>query len=638
MTAGKKIRQFGLWDSPISPISMARSVGLSGLAWDSGPGGSDSLVWLEARGDRSVLMVQPAGNSAPRLLNSEISVRAKVGYGGGDFTAGCGYVYFVDAASGRIYRQPARSGLAASVTPAFGACAAPALSPGGEWLLFIRSYEGQDTLEIVDAAGQFWPQKLASGADFYMQPAWHPESNRIAWIEWNHPNMPWDGTRLRLGELRRSPGCLPVLDRAETIAGDENTSIFQPEFSPDGRYLAYVSDISGWWQIYLYDLRQSEHRQITNVEAEHGLPGWVQGMRTYTFDPLGQHLNFLRNTLGFVSLWQYDLSSQVEQQVELDENYHALDAICASPSGIGMLASSPNIPWRVITCHPVKGMRTTPTLTLGRTTSEELPPEAYSLAQAIEWPGMDGESAYGLFYPPQNPAFAGIGLPPLIVSVHGGPTSQVRNNFNGRAQFFTSRGYAVLEVNHRGSTGYGRIYRDRLRGNWGIYDVQDSVSGARTLAERGAIDSRRVVIIGGSAGGFTVLKAIEDFPGFFKAGICLFGVSNQFTLAAETHKFEAHYSDSLLGPLPEASEIYRERSPIFFADQISDPIAVFQGDEDNVVPRKQSDEVVESLRRRGVPHVYHVYPGEGHGFRKPETIEHFYKAVDEFLRQYVIFT
>jgi dipeptidyl aminopeptidase/acylaminoacyl peptidase len=214
----------------------------------------------------------------------------------------------------------------------------------------------------------------------------------------------------------------------------------------------------------------------------------------------------------------------------------------------------------------------------------------------------------------------------------------VRNNFNGRAQFFTSRGYAVLEVNHRGSTGYGRIYRDRLRGNWGIYDVQDSVSGARALAERGAIDSRRVVIIGGSAGGFTVLKAIEDFPGFFKAGICLFGVSNQFTLAAETHKFEAHYTDSLLGPLPEASDIYHQRSPIFFVDQITDPIAIFQGEDDIVVPRKQSDEVVESLRRRGVPHIYHVYPGEGHGFRKPETVEHFYKTVDQFLRQYVIFT
>jgi dipeptidyl aminopeptidase/acylaminoacyl peptidase len=226
----------------------------------------------------------------------------------------------------------------------------------------------------------------------------------------------------------------------------------------------------------------------------------------------------------------------------------------------------------------------------------------------------------------------------LVVRVHGGPTSQSRSNFNPQAQFFTSRGYAVLDVNYRGSTGYGRPYRNKLRGSWGIYDVQDAVSGGRFLSEQGRVDGERLVIMGGSAGGFTVLKALEDFPGAFKAGICLFGVSNQFTLAAETHKFEARYSDTLLGPLPEAASIYRERSPIFFIDQIKDPIAIFQGEEDIVVPRNQSDEVAASLQRRGVPHVYHVYPGEGHGFRKAETIEHFYQAVERFLRQYVIYS
>ncbi len=250
---------------------------------------------------------------------------------------------------------------------------------------------------------------------------------------------------------------------------------------------------------------------------------------------------------------------------------------------------------------------------------------------------MDGGNVHGLFYPPVNPAFEGSGVPPLIVRVHGGPTSQAFNAFNSQAQFFTSRGYAVLDVNYRGSTGYGREYRNLLRGSWGIYDVQDAVSGAGYLADQNRADRARLVIIGGSAGGFTVLKALEDFPGFFKAGICLFGVSNQFTLAAETHKFEAHYSDTLLGPLPEAAQIYRERSPIFFVNKIQDPIAIFQGEIDTVVPRKQSDEVVASLQRRGVEHVYHVYPGEGHGFRKAETIEHFYQAVDQFLRQYVIF-
>jgi dipeptidyl aminopeptidase/acylaminoacyl peptidase len=213
----------------------------------------------------------------------------------------------------------------------------------------------------------------------------------------------------------------------------------------------------------------------------------------------------------------------------------------------------------------------------------------------------------------------------------------VRASFNPRAQFFTSRGYAVLEVNYRGSTGYGREYRDALRGNWGIYDVEDTVSGAKFLVEQGQADGKRVVIMGGSAGGFTVLKAMEDFPGFFKAGICLYGVSNQFTLVADTHKFEARYSDILLGPLPQAADIYRERSPEFYCDRINDPIAIFQGEIDPVVPRSQSDRVVASLQRRGVPHEYHLYAGEGHGFRKTETIEEFYKAVDKFLKQHVIF-
>jgi dipeptidyl aminopeptidase/acylaminoacyl peptidase len=430
---------------------------------------------------------------------------------------------------------------------------------------------------------------------------------------------------------------LPSLDRVETVIGDEETSIFQPEFSPNGRYLAYVSDRSGWWQLYLYDLVQGSHHQVTHADAEHGLPGWVQGMRTFAFDAQGRKLYFLRNLLGSVTLWQYDLSSLVEAQVPLDDSYETLDAICSGPAGLGLIASGPGIPPRAISCRPWEPVRPVPTSIHCRTSSEELPPGDYSFPQAIEWPGMDGEPAHGLFYPPNNLRFTGSGSPPLMVFVHGGPTSQVRNNFNPRAQYFTSRGYAVLEVNHRGSTGYGRPYRNMLRGNWGIYDVQDSVSGVRSLAAQGAIDSGRAVIMGGSAGGYTVLKALEDFPGFFKAGICLYGVSNQFTLAAETHKFEARYSDTLLGSLPEAGDIYRERSPIFFVDKIQDPIAMFQGDEDNVVPRNQSDEVVDSLRRRGVPHIYHVYPGEGHGFRKPETIEHFYKAVEQFLRQYVIF-
>ena len=628
-------RPFGLWDSAVTPASLAQGLALADLAWDD----DDSLVWLEFRSGRGVLVCQTPDGQAPRDLNSEFSVRAHVGYGGGDFTVGGGQVYFADGDSGRIYRQPLAFGRPRPVTPGFGRMAAPTLSPDRRWLLFVRSYEGQDSLEIVDTMGEFWPQKLVSGDDFYMQPAWHPDGERMAWISWNHPNMPWDGASLRIARLRFAEGSLPVLDEMFDVAGDENTSVFQPEFSPDGKYLAYVSDASGWWQLYLHDLANAEQRQLTFAEAEHGLPAWGQGMRTYAFSPDSSGIFFTRLQNSQTSLWRFNLDEGTEQRLEIN-GYSALDCLRVSQEEIALIASGGSTPSRVITFSTRSASadgKISDVHIRRRANSEILPQAAYSEPYPIEWSGTDGGTAYGLFYAPHSQEFEGIGKPPLIVNVHGGPTSQATAAFSPRAQFFTSRGFAYLEVNHRGSTGFGRQYRDMLRGNWGIYDVQDAVSAARSLVEQGRVDGGRMVIMGGSAGGFTVLKTLEDFPGVFKAGICLFGVSNQFALAAETHKFEARYSDLLLGPLPEAAAIYRERSPIFFANRIQDAIAVFQGEDDEVVPRRQSDEIVASLRQRGVPHIYHVYPGEGHGFRKAETITHYYQALERFLKEYVIF-
>ena len=634
MSSSKKTRQYGLWDSPITPVSLARGMRFSDVAWDQ----DGTLVWLESRSDRNILVVQPSDGGALRDLNDTFSVRAKVGYGGGDYTVGLGTVYFVEAESGRIYRQPLSSGQARSITPAFGQAASPTLSPDGRWLLFVHSYEDQDVLAIVDAGGESWPQKLVSGDDFYMQPAWHPHGQRVAWIAWDHPNMPWDGTYLRMAQLELSTGGVPTVGDVITVAGGEETSIFQPEFSPDGRYLAYVSDTSGWWQLFLYDIESKEHRQVTDVPAEHGSPAWIQGMRTYGFAPDGKRIYFLRNQEASVSLWEYDLDATKEARLQLDDGYTYLNQISISDHGIATIASGGTLPTRVIVFQPPSdGLFESETRVTRRATSEELPASAYASPRPLTWQGMDGENAFGIFYPSHNERFEGQGKPPLVVKIHGGPTSQRFEQFDNSDQFFSTRGYAVLQVNYRGSTGYGRDYRNKLRGNWGIYDVQDAVSGAQHLIDQGLVDGSKVVIMGGSAGGFTVLKALQDYPGFFKAGINLFGVTNQFTLAADTHKFEAHYSDTLLGSLPDAAALFRERSPIFYADKIQDPVAVFQGEDDVVVPRAQSDELVESLRRRGIPHVYHLYPGEGHGFRKEETIEHLFTEIDKFLRQYVIF-
>jgi dipeptidyl aminopeptidase/acylaminoacyl peptidase len=627
MTEGKTMRQFGLWRSPVTSAYLARSISLNDVAW----GEDGTLVWLEQRSDRGVL-----------VLNCELSVRAKVGYGGGDFCVGRGYVYFTEAESGRIYRQPIVAGDAKPVTPGFGSFASPTLSPNGHWLLFVHSYEGRDSLGLMDSEGKNWPIRLVSDHDFYMQPCWHPQKDQIAWIDWNFPNMPWDGTYLHLGKLRlpeRQDNTLPVLDEVSTIAGGEETSIFQPQFSPDGHSLAYVSDRTGWWQIYLYDLNTGEHRQLTDIPAEFGLPAWVQGLRTYAFDNSEKNIFALQYMEGINSVWRISLSDVAKgkariERLPLDEAYTGLSQIAVSPNSnrIALIASGANIPPRLITFESDGSVHI-----WRRGTTEELNTELYPDTQGLTWKGMDGGKVHGIYYPPNNPGFSSAGKPPLIVSIHGGPTGHVSAAFNPRALFFTSRGYAYLEVNYRGSTGYGRDYRNALRQSWGIYDVQDAVSGAKDLANRGLVDGTRMMIMGGSAGGFTVLKALEDYPGVFKAGICLYGVSNQFNLAAETHKFEAHYLDSLLGPLPEASQLYKERSPIFFADRIQDPIAIFQGEIDQVVPRSQSDTVVESLKRRGIPHEYHIYPGEGHGFRRTETIIDYYNAVEKFLKQYVIF-
>lgn len=644
MPKQKTHKQYGLWPSPITPQMIGQGLDFSDLAWDD----DGTLVWRERRSDKGMLILRSPDEESFRALNTTYAVSGGVGYGGGSFTVGRGHAYFVEQSSKRIYRQALKTGSPKPITPEFGAGAAPRVSPDGKHLLFIHTYEGQDNLAIVDTAGEHWPRKLASGADFYMHPRWHPGGQRVAWISWNHPNMPWDGATLEtatlatpVGRIGNSPGeyCFAPkyhfdLQAVTTIAGDENTSIFQPEFSPDGRYLAYVSDESGWWQLYIYDLESEEHRQLTTAPAEHGIPAWVQEMRTYSFSADGESIYIIRCQEGFASLWEIDVASGQEKQIPLGEDYTWLEQVTLSPQGdkIATIASGGGMPKRVVVYQKGQGAAV-----WRRSTAENLPHAAYATPRAISWPSPDGATTHGMYYPPQNEAFTAAGPPPLVVLVHGGPTGQRGAAFYPQVQFFTSRGYAILQPNYRGSTGYGRAYRDALKGEWGILDVADSVSGARHLASEGLADAGRMVIMGGSAGGFTVLKTLEDHPGVFKAGISMYGVANQFTLVADTHKFEERYSDSLLGSLPEAADIYRERSPVFAADKIEDAMAIFQGEDDKVVPKDQSEVIVEALKRSGVPHEYHLYPGEGHGFRKSETLEHFYEAVDKFLRQYVIF-
>ncbi|MCB9457962.1 MAG: S9 family peptidase [Anaerolineaceae bacterium] len=629
----RQTRQFGTWTSPLSPKVLSGTLRLSDVQWD---GASGALVWLEGRGAQGVLVMQQ-GTQAPCDLTSDLSVRAQVGYGGGDFTVFGGVAYFFGP-GGRLYKQALTGGAARPITPAFGGGAAPCVSPDGKWVAFVHTDERVDGLAVVDADGAAWPRKLAYGTDFVMQPTWHPDGTYLAYIAWNHPQMPWDGTELRLLSLAYDGDGFPRVVETQTLTGDTTTAIFQPEFSPDGRWLAYVSDQSGMNQLYLYDLQNGTHIQITNADADHGAPAWVQGVRTYGWQRDSRTLVYIRSEKGFYTLWRQAIPGGKPVQVQGVSAFTHLGQIAVSPieDVVAVIAASSTTPPRIISC----ALDDSPNLEMihRRATSERIPPEQLSAAQPVTWKGHDGAEVHGLYYAPVSERFQGTGRPPLIVEAHGGPTGHRSATYADNVQFFTTRGYAVLQVNYRGSSGHGKAYMNMLRGAWGVYDVEDSASGAAYLVDQGLVDGDRLVIYGGSAGGFTVLQSLIDKPGFYKAGICMYGVSNQFALVTDTHKFEERYTDSLLGPLPESAALYRARSPLFHAEKIVDPIIVFQGEDDKVVPRNQSDTIVESLQARGVPHEYHVYPGEGHGWRKPETIEHFYSALLKFLSQHVLYS
>jgi dipeptidyl aminopeptidase/acylaminoacyl peptidase len=602
-------QQYAKESSFVTAEMVASSIRLNDVQWDG-----DTLMWHESRGSQGVLMLQ---TEAPREFAPDFSVKGRVGYGGGEFALSNGIVYFIS--NGRLYRQAIHDNTARPVTPGFGGAASPSPSPDGKWTIFVHHYEGEDVLAFVDSEGKEWSRKLYQESDFVMQPVWSPDSRQIAFVTWEHPDMPWDETTLRL---------MTVDDRMNVIEMETLTSdstVFQPEFSPDGRYLSYVSDKSGGGQIYLYDLKTGEHQQITDAQAEHGAPAWVQGLRTYVWSADSSKIYYLRNDHGMGSVWTLNLVTGEHTRIDDLNHYTYLYQIAlSSDDTLALIASASDVPSRVISYHPSRGER------IHRDTATEvLPPQTYSIAQPVEWSGHDGETVYGLYYPPTN----GLDKPPLIVHVHSGPTSQAQARYEPELQFFATRGYAVLAVNYRGSTGYGRDYGQKLYGNWGVYDVEDAASGAEYLARQGLADRTKFVILGSSSGGYTVLQSLVDKPGFYRAGVCKYGISNHFSF--ETHKFEQHYTEKLIGTLPEAEELYRQRSPIYHVDRMIDPVILFQGEDDHVVPRTQSDTMVESLKARGIPHEYHVYAGEGHGFRQPETIEHYLNATLRFLEEHL---
>ncbi len=616
-------KPFGTWPSPITPELIGGSARFSDVQWAPG---TDRLVWCQSLSGKASLLTQ-SSLDAPYELSAGFSPSGGVGYGGGEFCAGSDGAVFAEK-DGRLYFVPYGPGSPRPLTPAFGNSASPKLSPAQDRVLFVHTYEERDVLALVWLDGQSWPRVFASGADFYMQPIWSPDGKAVAWVEWDHPNMPWDGTRLMFALLDESGD---TIAEVHILDGDSITPTFQPEFSPDGSYLAYLRNRGEWDQLVLFDLQSGEKRILLD-----GLsllpPAWVQGARCIAWSTDSSAIYYLENKQAKVFLRKVDISSGESQPVEVGA-FTNLEQLSVSASGaLALIAQSPSLPARILV------LQDSQTRIAARSRADDLHPADLPSAQEVDWISSDGARVYGTYYAPANRNFSAEGLPPLVVYIHGGPTSVARIGFNLDTAFFTSRGYAYLEVNYRGSTGFGRSYRDALRGNWGKLDMQDAVEGAQAVVGMGLADPSRLIIKGGSAGGYTVLNALIHYPGFFKAGLCSYGVSNLFTLDMDTHKFEAHYNASLIGSLPEAAQKYHDFSPIFHAHKIQDAIAVFQGTDDKVVPQSQSDSIVEALKAKRVPHVYRIYPGEGHGFRKSESIVDFYRTIERFLLQQVIFS
>ena len=540
-----------------------------------------------------------------------------------------GVVYCSNFDDSRLYRIDAPGAEPQPITPETPEPHALRYADGrvfadGRLIICVRETHGdgepRNELVVLPTDGSTEPRVIAAGRDFYAAPRPSPDGSRLAWLAWDHPHMPFEGTDLCVGDLAHDGSCT----NARRVAGSETESIFQPEWGPNGE-LYFASDRTGWSNLYVE--RSGEVHALTTDEAELGYPQWVFDLSRYALLPHGRVAGiFTRSAVDGLEL--FDSETGRLERVELP--YTSLGSLRSDGERLFFIGASPKEPSSVVALDPATRTHTV----LRRSTKVRLDGRYISIPTAISFPGAEGLEAHGFYYPPQNPEYAGAAdeLPPLLVSVHGGPTAHSQSALNLGVQFFTSRGLAVVDVNYGGSTGYGRQYRDRLRGRWGELDVEDSAAAARYLAERGDIDPARVEIDGGSAGGYTTLLALA-VRDEFTAGTSYYGVADLVTFHEDTHKFESHYDDYLVGPWPDAIDLYRERSPVNHADSISRPLLLLQGLDDKVVPPAQAEAIVAALKQRGIPYAYIAFAGEGHGFRKSENIKRALEAHLSFLGQ-----
>lgn len=605
---------YGSWPSPITADRIAQTtVGFAEIVTD----GSD-IYWSEGRpkeGGREVVVRRRSGEEPRDVTPPEMNVRTRAHeYGGGAFTVAEGTVYCTNFSDQRLYRQTPGESPRAITAEGPVRYADMFYDPNRQILYGVREdhrtggREAVSTVVALNPFGDAYGTVLVEGPDFCSSPQASPDGRKLAWLCWNHPNMPWDGTELWVADI----GDDGRLDAAHRVAGGASESIFQPAFAPDGT-LHFASDRTGWWN--LYALTADGVRALCPMDAEFGLPQWRFGLATYGFLPDGTIVAaYQAGGTAHLGL----LGPQGGELRQIPLTYTSIQQLRVAGTEIAFIGGSPQQFPEIV----LLDVHTAQAQVLRRAGSAALDPGYLSTPEAIAFPTELGRTAYAFYYPPANRDFAGTAdeLPPLLVFCHGGPTSATTASLNLGIQYFTSRGFAVVAVNYGGSAGYGRAYRERLQGSWGIVDVDDCTHAALHLAGRGLADPRRLLIRGGSAGGFTTLACLA-FRDVFAGGASHFGVSDLEALATDSHKFESRYLDGLVGPYPERRDLYRARSPIHHLDRFHSPTIFFQGLDDRVVPADQAQRMVDALRRKGVPVAYVAFAGEGHGFRRAENVQ-----------------
>lgn len=635
----KIIASFGSWKSPITSdriVSESIGVAVSSLT-------IEAVYWLETRPSergRSVVVKRLNDGTITDITPPPYNARTRVHeYGGGAVLVDKDTVYFSNFVDQRLYQV--NSGTApVPVTPETPLRYADCLMDSArERIICVREdhresstqhnhNEAVNSITALYLDGSYRQEVLVTGNDFYASPRVNPDGTQLAWLTWCHPNMPWDGTDLWIADIQADG----KLVNSKWVAGGPSESIFQPEWSPDGA-LTFVSDRTGWWNIY----RRSNDEQHTvkcllQAEVEYGLPQWVFGMSTYVYaSPSQIACIYTQNGNDFLGI----VDINTGQLTHLDIDYTSLSGIKVMDNHLLFRGASANLPGAVV----LYDLNTGTFETLKTSNTLQIDAAYLSIPEPVTFPTEDNLNAYALYYPPKNPDYiAPEGeKPPLLVISHGGPTGATKSALDLRIQFWTSRGFAILDVNYGGSTGYGRAYRERLNGQWGIVDVDDCANGALYLAEHGCVDKNRLAIRGGSAGGYTTLSALA-FRNVFHSGASYYGVSDLEALALDTHKFESRYLDHLIGPYPERKDLYIQRSPIHNTAGLNCPMIFFQGSEDRVVPPNRAQMMVEALIQKKLPVAFIQFEGEQHGFRQATSIKRALDAELYFYGQIFKFT